>query len=95
MRLLGQSILIWILKLSRMFSRDQYRLLLIWERFISSQMNEGFLTQSAQIFCGTHLFRVQGEQMKFYWFKAYSYAEDNKATAAENETKINALPSLK
>jgi DNA topoisomerase-1 len=79
-------------------SRDQYRLYkLIWERFISSQMSEGiFDTISADILAGTHLFRVQGEQMKFPgWLKAYSYAGGaSKATAADNETKINVLPSL-
>ena len=81
-----------------MISRDQYRLYkLIWERFVSSQMSDAVMTTiRADVTAGTHLFRVQGENIKFPgWLRVYSYAAGAGNQKGKDEADpLSSLPLL-
>jgi len=67
-------------------SNDQYRLYkLIWDRFLSSQMSPAEVdTVSTDITCVKHVFRTQGETIRFQGFLA-AYADDSEDAAEEDE----------
>ncbi|MBR5632450.1 MAG: type I DNA topoisomerase [Clostridia bacterium] len=70
-------------------SSDQYRLYkLIWDRFISSQMESAELsTVQVDITCGKYLFRSSGYTVKFPGFMAV-YEESTDDGAKEKSTRL-------
>ncbi len=78
-------------------TNDQFRLYkMIWERFVSSQMKDAVLdTVRADIMAGSHLFRLQAEEIKFPgWLKVYSYA-GGRSASKEKENENISLALLK
>ncbi len=80
---------------------DQYRLYkLIWDKFIASQMAAAAIdTVTADIAAGTHIFRVQGETVRFPGFLAqYGVQlvdqEADKEQQEEAENNKEKLPEL-
>jgi len=74
-------------------NRDQYRLYkLIWDRFISSQMACALYdTVSAEISCGSQMFRASHQVMKFTGFTAiYEESLDEET----QDAPVAALPDL-
>ena len=69
-------------------SRDQHRLYkLIWDRFIASQMASAKIdTLSVDILCNRHVFRTQGETVRFPGFLA-AYEDVSEETAETDGDK--------
>jgi DNA topoisomerase-1 len=82
--------------LARVLTKDQLALYrLIWERFVSSQMQPAvYDTVAADITAGTCLFRAQGQTMKFKGFTAvYEESRDEGDSGAEDDAE-SAMPML-
>jgi DNA topoisomerase-1 len=77
-------------------SHDQYRLYkMIWDRFIASQMASAEIdTVTLDISCASHLFRTQGETVRFQGFLAqYTDITEDKADDDKDYSKVK-LPLL-
>ena len=78
-------------------SNDQYRLYkLIWDRFLSSQMSPAEVdTVSLDILCAQHIFRTQGETIRFPGFLA-AYADITEDSIDDDEKSAGKekLPEL-
>ena len=78
-------------KIKDTVSKDQYKLYkLIWEKFISSQMeNAVYETKAADIEAGKYIFKAAGSRIKFQGYRAvYVDFDDNE----ENEQKGKKSP---
>ncbi len=78
-------------------SNDQYRLYkLIWDRFLSSQMASAEVdTVSLDITCLQHVFRTQGETIRFMGFlAAYADISEDSAEDEEKSAGKEKLPEL-
>jgi DNA topoisomerase-1 len=87
-------------KIKAQISHDQYRLYqLIWDKFMASQMAAAVIdTVTADLTCGSHLFRTSGETIRFPGFLAqYGAAlvdsEPEKEREGEEENREK-LPEL-
>ena len=83
-------------------TQDQYRLYkLIWSRFIASQMSSAILdTVSAEIMCGSYIFRASGYTVGFkgymtvYEESEQTEEEDRDKTDGEEKPSKTLLPGL-
>ena len=91
-------------KIKNSLTRDQYRLYkLIWDRFLASQMAAAIIdTVTLDVICAGHIFRTQGETVRFPGFlAAYEDIQEDAADADTDSGKKDAksdkekLPDLK
>jgi DNA topoisomerase I len=85
-------------KVARFLDKDQLSLYtLIWNRFVASQTAPAlFDFTTADIQCGTLVFRVSGSIMKFEGFlKIYSEGKENETEADDADDAGRRLPQLK
>ncbi len=85
-------------KVAKFLDKDQLSLYtLIWNRFVASQAAPAlFDFTTADIRCGTLLFRVSGSIMKFEGFlKIYSEGKENETEADDADDAGRRLPQLK
>jgi len=78
-------------------TNDQYRLYkLIWDRFLASQMSPAEVdTLSLDITCAQHVFRTQGETIRFPGFlSAYADITEDAAEEDEKNSGKEKLPEL-
>jgi len=83
--------------LSNSLSFDQIRLYkLIWDRFLASQMTSAEVdTVSMDIACGKHIFRSQGETIRFKgYLAAYEDVSEDAAEEDEKNQGKEKLPEL-
>ena len=78
-------------------SPDQFRLYkMVWDRFISSQMASAEVdTVSVDISCSNHIFRTQGETIRFPGFlEAYTDIQEDTSEEDEKVSSKEKLPEL-
>lgn len=84
-------------KIHASLSPDQFRLYkMVWDRFISSQMASAEVdTVSVDIANSNHIFRTQGETIRFPGFlEAYSDVQEDAAEEDEKASSKEKLPEL-
>jgi len=88
-------------RIKKYLTNDQYKLYkLIWERFIASQMESATLaTVTADVSCGTHVFRTSGYTVEFQGYMAlYEESEEERVDTGDGtlqEQRNIRLPALR